>query len=362
MRRYACLLSLCLLLPIVAFAQETAELGEKLKKLLAEKYPADGPGVAVLVKQNGKVLLRQGFGMFDLEKKSPITPTTNFDLASLSKPITAMALLKLVDDGKVKLDDRVKDLLPGFPEVENADQILVRHLLNHTSGLNDYIGYWKGKPEEFHTTCQEDVLKLIAGKKLNFKPGTKFQYSNTNYGLIPLLVKKITGQGFNDYCQQEIFKPLGMTGTCIVDDMKVKPLERALGYRKRKGEWERAAMDGPICGDGNVFSNLNDLEKFAEGVAARKILKPETWEAVFKAPDFGKKQAMKYGFGWMLFEEDGQPGYSHAGGWAGTRTTLRWQDKGPMLVIVLSNSESTSPDRVADDLLKEVRTKPSPQR
>jgi CubicO group peptidase (beta-lactamase class C family) len=323
-----------------------ASLRDPIDALLTKEFPADGPGAAVLVVYQGKVLVEKGYGLADLDKKTPITATTNFDLASASKQFTALAVMLLADRGRLDFDDDVRKYLPELPAYNEQRPIRVRDLLHHTSGLPDYTGFWRTKEKDFTKFTNESVLELMKDRKLAFTPGAKHAYSNTNYALLPVIVKRVTKKGFGEFMADEVFGPLGMETTVILDDMKVTIPERAKGYRKARGEWQHAALDGPTCGDGNVFSNLRDLGRWLAAVDAGKLAKAETWRRAF-APatlDDGKEAA--YGFGWVIGKRAGKPFLGHGGGWAGTRTFIgRWPDD-RLAVVVLSNSEQAQPGRV----------------
>lgn len=320
-------------------APTDAALRARLDTMLTETFPADAPGAAVFVAYRGQVLIEKGYGLADVEAKSPITAGTNFDLASVSKQFTALALMLLADWDQLSFDDDIRKHLPELPARDGKRPIRIRDLLHHTSGLPDYTGFWRDKHSDFSRVTNDDVIDLIKDRPLNFEPGTKYEYSNSNYALMPMIVKRLTRKPFRDFLRDEVFLPLGMTRTVVVDDMSVVVPERAKGYRKAKGEWQRAALDGPICGDGNVFSNVHDLGLWEQAVTAGRLARSATWELAFAPGRLDDGKPTQYGFGWSLGLRNGKRTINHGGSWAGTRTYLgRWPDD-RLTVVVLSNAE-----------------------
>ncbi len=312
---------------------------------LQETFPGDAPGAAVLVIHRGEVLLEKGYGQSDLEDQRPITSATNFDLASVSKQFTAMAVMILADRGKLAFEDDARKFLPELPVFDEKRPIRIADLLQHTSGLPDYLGFWQKRTTDFAEFDNEDVLELMRDVELEFPTGTRFEYSNSNYALLPVLVGRVAEKPFSRFVQQEIFEPLGMRRTVIVDDIQVVVPERAKGYRKDGDAWARAVMDGPTCGDGNVFSNLQDFRRWEAALAASELVAISTYDRAFSPGKLDAGAEFSYGFGWFVDPDVGFVG--HGGGWAGTRTFIgRWLAD-ELTVVVLSNREDTVSDEVA---------------
>lgn len=336
----------------VGMAHQPAGMATRIEALLRQKFPPDQPGAAVLIRFQGKKVLEKGLGLADLKGKTPITPETNFDLASASKPMTALAVLRLVEEGKLKLDDDVAKLVPDLPKFA---PIRLRQLLNHTSGLPSYLKKAPMQPAAFAKLTNADVPRFLRGQSLVFNPGEKMKYENTNYALLPLIVRKASGEEFGAYSRKVLFDPLGMKSTVIFDDMKVKPAKRALGYAEDGGRWVRAGLDGPICGDGNVFSNLRDLDRFIAAVEQRKIVKPETWKEVLTAPgvtDSDSGEPSNYGLGWIVRREGEKVGLGHSGAWAGTRSCLIIDGISGVSLAILCNRDGYDVDGLATEIFQ----------
>ncbi|MBX7104074.1 MAG: beta-lactamase family protein [Gemmataceae bacterium] len=341
------LIALMLVTPAVADDNPVTQADELLRKT----FPADKPGAAVAIVHKGTNVLLQGYGLADLDTKTPITGDTAFDLASVSKQFTSTAVLLLVERGRLNLDDPVVRWVPDFPA---GDAITLRHLLTHTSGLPDYIGIFKGSDEEFARLTCHDIAGMLRGKKALFPPGTKFQYSNTNYALLPVVVERASGKTFAQFLRDYVFVPLGMDSTRVMDRVPYDVANRASGYGRQflVGKHVPSRRDGPVCGDGNVFSTARDMIAWNAALEERRLLRPETWEQAWTKTPIAEGKQSDYGFGWVVSEKEGRKAVWHNGGWAGTRTLIfrRLSDK--LTVIVLSNDEGANVDKVGTDVMK----------
>src|SRR4051812_48881348 len=273
MRRLLPILGL-LIVPVAVRADDPVAAAQEL---LAKRYPADQPGAAVLVVQQGRAMLLAGYGLADLDKKTPITADTAFDLASVSKQFTAMAVMILAERGRLGYDDELTKWIPDMPAFEGSRPLKVRDLLNQTSGLIDYLDLFKGTDAEFARLKNSDLPKMFAGKKLDPAPGTKFVYSNSNYALLPLVVERASGTTFAKFVHENIFKPAGMTASRVMDDPAVEVPNRAGGYSRGllSGKYNFSRKDGPVCGDGNVFTTVRDLVKWDEALTTNRLVKAE---------------------------------------------------------------------------------------
>src|SRR5215469_15070431 len=238
-----CMLTLLLLAAHLASASDP-KYAEKIDAILvaAGLKPGNDPGAAVLVVKNGKVLFERGYGVTDLKSLSKIDARTNFRLASVTKQFTAMAIMLLVHDGRLHYEDRLTDIFPDFPEYGRA--ITIRHLLNHTSGLLDY----------------EDLMQQQ--KTTKFTLGSKWEYSNSGYVLLGLIVQKVSGKSFPDFLHDRIFTPLGMSNTLAYVRGKNDVRNRAYGHSLEQGAWKQTDQSptSATLGDGGVYSSLDDLE------------------------------------------------------------------------------------------------------
>ncbi len=313
----------------------------------------DHVGAAVLVIDHGNIIFRQTYGLADTENQTPVTPQTNFRIASITKQFTATAVMLLVDDGKLSLDDTLDQFFPGFPDY--GQRITVRHLLNHRSGLPDYEDLI---PE--NTTLQVhdlDVLKMILDTdEPLFETGTKHAYSNTGYTLLGLIVEQTAKQPFHDFLKTRIFDPVGMDRTLMyVRGINAVP-NRAFGHTKQKDQWTRddQSLTSAVRGDGGIYSSLDDLAKWVAALDSQQLLSDESTKQMFTPTQ--TDESFGYGFGWRIDTYKDQPRVHHNGGTRGFSLCLQRFPERDAAVVVLFNSNidgNMTPvgDRVADLVL-----------
>ncbi|MCP5107592.1 MAG: beta-lactamase family protein [bacterium] len=276
------------------------------------------PGLAVAFYKDG-FTWSKGFGYSDLENKIPVTPRTRFRLASVTKPMTATAILKLAEDGKLKLDDEVQKYVPYFPK--KRWPVTIRHLLGHLGGISHYR-----EDPELHIKTHHNTRQAIAVFKdfdLEAEPGTKYRYTSYGYNLLGAVVEGASGQSFSQYMTENIWKPLGMTDTVmdIADDIIPN---RTRGYRRIEGKVKNAEfidISSRFAG-GGTLSTVLDLLKFSRGLDKGKILSLETQKKMYVPMMTKDKRRTRYGMGWSPDYLSGYWNVSHGGGQAGTSTYL----------------------------------------
>src|SRR5437773_1351162 len=275
------------------------------------------PGVAVGIVKGGAVLKAQGYGFANVEHMVPVGPETIFQSGSLGKQFTAAAVMLQVESGKVALSDPITKFLPDAPQPWRS--ITVRHLLTHTSGIPDYtVGTF-----DYRKDYTEDQLAVFACKlALEFPPGSRWNYSNTGYLLLGVIVHKVSGRFYGDVLADGVFKPLGMTTTRIISEADIVP-HRAGGYRLEKGELKNQDWVSPslnTTADGALYFSLRDLIAWDAAVRARRVLTAESWNQVLTAVRLNSGKTYPYGFGWGIEERGGQPLHEHGGSWQGFKT------------------------------------------
>ncbi|MBN8420653.1 MAG: beta-lactamase family protein [Verrucomicrobia bacterium] len=357
-----------------ALAQDlrpSAALVSAIDRLVARSgIDESSPGVAIFIRVPGRLQFQKGYGLASVKDGTPITPSTLFELASCSKPFTATALLMLVDRGMLTLDDDVRDYIPELPEYSSDNPILIRDLLQHTSGLPEYFDFDDEDVPMRHKTyaVNEDYLGMFARLKkdypLEFRTGSKHEYTNSNYLLLATIVQRVAKQPFSEFVRDEIFLPAGMQHTFVCQSPKSVPqtedddkYNRAFGYewREKKETWKPSWGTPPewtqkvmVVGDGGVWSNLEDMAKWDAAVRARKFLKPATWKEALTPGTTRKGKAFDYGLGWVLYtDDDGSVhAFGHDGTWAGFENSY-YRDLGSKRsTIILSNRDSLDTDEL----------------
>lgn len=331
---------------------------------------AEGPGCAAGVYRDGKLLLARGYGLANVELGVPITDATVFDIGSVSKQFTAMAVILLAQDGKLSLDDDIRRFLPEMRDY--GSKITVRHLIHHSSGIPDFLNlmFLRGQDERDSVTMPE-ILDLMARQDaLMFAPGTAFSYSNTGYVLLAEIVARVSGQSFGAFTHERIFKPLGMTNSHIHDDAGRIVRQRAYAYHADAGKKLTAGGSNfAVPGDGAVYTTLADLQKwdadFDREVVWTPAVKAEMLR-VARLPD-GKPVATDsgaiYASGVGLARYRGLDIVRHGGAWAGYVADLVRFPKQRFGVAVLCNVDAVEPaslaNRVADLFLDSQFTEPA---
>jgi len=336
------------------------------------------PGVAVLVRKDGRTAFERGYGVRDLRSFAKIDPQTNFRLASCTKQFTAMSIMLLVHDGKLRYDDNLTDVFPDFPAYGKA--ITIRHLLNHTSGLPDYEDLMaaaekrKGAPiwTSTHQIQDAEVLDLLnqeaAGKSA---PGTQWSYSNSGYVVLGLVVAKISGKPFREFLRERIFAPLKMSQTVAYQKGQNEVTSRAYGHSNDANSWKETDQSptSATLGDGGIYSSLSDLAKWDEALAqhtllSEKEMQPALTPAQLTISDQPKWPAnadrpegtpVSYGFGWFLDPYRTHPRMWHYGDTMGFHTYIQRFPADRLTIIVLCNRTDLDPEslvfQVADHAL-----------
>ncbi len=318
----------------------------------------NAPGAAVLVVRDGRAVFRRGYGVTDLRSLRPIDAKTNFRLASFTKQFTAACIMLLAHDGKLHYDDHLTDFFPEFPAYGKA--ITVRNLLNHTSGLEDYgelmmKQYPDTPPEKVPQILDAGVLELLerqtSGK---FSPGSKWEYSNSGYAVLAMIVEKVSGKSFGEFLRERIFVPLKMKNTLAYEKGKNEVPHRAYGHTKDKDVWRETDQSptSAVLGDGGIYSSLDDLAKWDRALREHTLLsEAEMLPALMQPTDGPAKldegQAVSYGFGWFLDPYQGHKRMSHDGGTIGFRTTIQRFPDDKLTIIVLANRVDINPEELA---------------
>ncbi len=387
----ACASVCCLILPVKLNSTPRTPLQQKIDKLFRAVTDDESPGLAVLVRKNGRTLFESGYGVRDLRSKARIDTHTNFRLASFTKQFTAMAIMLLVHDGKLRYDETLAEVFPDFPAYGKTTTI--RNLLNHTSGLPDYedlmdaLEKAKGPTWTPEKQIQDgEVFELLKSENHGkFAPGTSWSYSNSGYVLLGvIIVSKVSGQSYGEFLRERIFAPLKMSHTVVFQKGKNEVANRAYGHSKENGalkETDQSSTSATL-GDGGIYSNLEDLARWDDALRNHTLLSEKEFqpalvpvklndgsephwpkEASDDNPHPGKPVA--YGFGWFLDPQEGRRRMWHTGTTMGFRTAIeRFTEGDGLTVIILSNRSDLDPERlalqVADSPSLELRSS-SPQ-
>jgi D-alanyl-D-alanine carboxypeptidase len=328
-------------------AQATA-VSQYARELLAKNYPADGPGAVVLVARGDEILFRKAIGRDEVGRDDPLRPEDTFRLGSVTKQFAAAGLLKLVEAGKVKLDDPLTKFVPGYP---NGDEITVRMLLDHTSGVKSYTsmpGVMDGPIRQDKSTAQ--MIAFFADQPPDFAPGEGWAYNNSGYVLVGAVIEAASGMPWHEYLEQTFFEPLGMRHTGYGHDPAVARAQ-VHGWRYEAGAPAPAkplSMTQPHAA-GALVSNVDDLLRWNRALHEGKLLAPEHY-ALMTTPA-GKAAQAHYGFGIGVGQVRGHALLSHGGGIHGFSTSLGYVPGEDITVVVLQNAEGGRPGQDEPEIL-----------
>ena len=369
-RAYLCVL-LTMMLGAAAAGQSKPAPGAdkpitaKVDEIFARFDKPDSPGCALAVIRDEQVIYKRGYGMSNLEYGIPISTTSIFHIASISKEFTAMSIVMLAKQGKLSLDDDVRKYVTEVPDF--GEKITIRHLIHHTSGLRDQwalldMAGWR----EDDVITEGDILDLISRQKaLNFKPGDEHLYSNTGYTLLAVIVKRVSGQSLREFADANIFKPLGMTRTHFHDDHSMIVKDRTSAYQPRAGGGFRISI--PVFdtyGATSLFTTVEDLAKWDQNFVDKKIGGDALIEQMQTPGVLNSGKKLTYAFGLSLGEYKGLRTVGHGGSDAGYRADfVRFPDQ-RFSVVCFCNLSTSNPGmltrRVADIYLADQLKQPPP--
>ena len=328
------------LIPALIFAQPSKEKSERIEQVVtAEMARASIPGVSVAIARHGRVEWTEGFGMADLENLIPVTPETRIRLGSISKPITAIAVMQLVERGKIDLDAEVQRYLPSFPKKQWP--VTIREVLGHQGGIRHYRADGSDSNNIKHYTDAVAPLEIFANDPLLFEPGTKYSYSTYGFNLLGAIVETVSGMKFTDYVRENVFKPAGMDKIAQDDHFAIIP-HRARGYRLANGVLQNCTFEdtsNKVPG-GGFISTASDLVKFVMAVNSGKLVKKESAKLMFTAQKLRDGTVTGYGMGFFIREANGRLSVSHSGGQSGITTNVELFPAEDVAIAVMTNLQN----------------------
>jgi CubicO group peptidase (beta-lactamase class C family) len=324
----------------------------------------DGPGVAILVTHGERVVFRKGYGLANLESRATITPETLFELASVSKSVTATAILILHEKGRLSIGDDVRKHIPELPEYAKGRPIHIRDLLHHVSGLPDYMAFEEVPARNPNYWTNEDYVGEFARHQkdmpLKFPTGSKYQYNNTNYMLLGVIIERVSKQSYGGFLHDHIFKPAGMKNSFVYHNPETVPAEsggliHAIGYEKENKESWKASWGTPparhekmlTVGDGAVWTNLDDMAAWDRALRDHRLVREKTMQLALTPSKTTNGKKNDYGFGWLVYlDKSGKMnGFGHEGSWGGFHTSYYRYLLADRTTVILSNRGDFDPDK-----------------
>jgi len=332
------------------------------------RFKSDGPGCALGVFQGGRIVYEHGYGSANIEYGIPITPRTPFIMGSVSKQFTAAAIALLVERGRISLDDDVRKYVPELPDY--GQRLTIDELVHHTSGVRDFWALVDAAGMRFDDGYTvDDVVRFAARQRqLNFTPGTEYNYSNTGYVLLGVIVQRATGMSLRKFAANEIFGPLGMNDSHYHDDHTEPVRGRAIAYQPaaaKLGQWRIDVWNNDIVGQGGVMTTVEDLQKWDENFYTGKVGGRPFLARQLTRGKLADGKTIAYAFGLEIGEYRGLPTVEHTGSTGGYRTDItRFPGEHTSVVTVCNVTTANAAGlahRVADVVLASRFTKPAPE-
>ena len=320
-----------------------------IDSLLSDYDLVEGPGAAVMIIKDGEILFSNGYGLANLEDGIPNTNETNFRLASITKQFTAMCIMILINHGELDFESTLTDIFSAFPSYGN--NITIRHLLNHTSGLVDYESLIQNDATE--QVSDMDVYNMMTGlDSTYFTSGTDYRYSNTGYALLAMIVEVKSGLSFAAFLEENIFSPLGMTNSVAHQNGISSVNNRAYGYSQNNGEYSRddQSLTSAVLGDGGIYTSLNDMFRWDQSLYVDTLIPFEILNEAFTSGEISSGEKTGYGFGWRMDTYLYRNRAHHTGSTRGFRNVfMRFPDQ-KISILILTNRNSGRPINIAEKI------------
>lgn len=326
---------------IVSYYSRADEVDDYVKDQMQRQHVV---GLSLAVIKDGKLIKARGYGLANVEQNVPATKDTVYNIASIGKQFTATAVMMLAEDNKIRLDDRITNYLSDLPPAWS--EITIRQLLTHTSGIKNYTSLPDfGKISKSPVTTSQ-LVSLLAGYPLDFRPGEKWSYCNTDYHLLAEIVTKVSGRPYADFLQERIFAPLGMNSTGPYDSRSIIT-NRASPYEWQNGTLRNADyLDYSWAfGAGAEASTVVDMAKWDVSLHTDKLLPRRLWEEMWTPVKLADGNSFPYGFGWHVQVDETNRVIWHGGGDPGFRSDMvQWLDDRVTVIVLLTGGSSFLPN------------------
>ncbi|WP_378175002.1 serine hydrolase [Aquimarina sp. SS2-1] len=336
-------------------------LEQEIDDIVTSMYNTEEPGISILVAKDGKPLYRKAFGKASLELDVPLKPENVFEIGSITKQFTAVAILMLEEQGKLRVEDEITKYIPDYPT--NGKKITIHHLLNHTSGIKSYTGM-----DSFITLARtdmtpEELIDVFKNEPMDFDPGEEFRYNNSGYILLGYIIEVITGDTYENFIEKNIFKKIGMNAS-YYGSMSEIIKNRALGYKQDGDDYLNAdylSLTLPYAA-GSLMSTVDDLLKWQNAISANSFIKRTSLEKAINGSKLNNGEEINYGYGWGKVDIQGAKGYAHSGGIFGYTTNGIFLEDENVYVIGLTNCSCKNVGEITKKVAATVIGKPIPDK
>ena len=323
-------------------------LASKIDSVLHHKFNANTPGASFLISRNGKILYKKALGLSNLELNVPMHTENVFQIASMTKQFTAIAILILEEKGKLKVTDEITKFLPNYPT--QGHKITIHHLLTHTSGIKDFT-----RVRGLNTIAQKNqtpsqMIAFFKNESMDFAPGKKFKYNNSGYLILGAIIENITGQTYADFIEEHIFKKLGMNSSYYASHQKIIK-NRASGYHKRVHYVNNGKINFSVpYASGSLMSTVADLFTWQEALKNNLLIGKETTKKAFTNYTLSNGEKVQYGYGWHLKANNGVSSREHGGHIFGFKSMGVYLPDSDIYVVGLTNCDCNSPTQITREI------------
>jgi D-alanyl-D-alanine carboxypeptidase len=328
-----------LILVLVSGAVGQKSVPQRIDAFVAQKMAANHiPGLSLAVMRNGKIVFAKGYGMSNLELSTSASENTPFAIFSITKTFTAVAVMMLAEEGKVSINKPITDYLPELPP--SWKKVTVRHLLTHTSGLPELCEAEAKPCDRPDDYTQKQIIGFVRDSPFMFEPGTRWEYSNTGFYVLGMLIEKVSGQSYGEFLQTRIFRPLAMDHTRLEDYSAVIP-NRAAGYTWKNGSYRNALRVSPtlMFSLAGIVSTVTDLAKYDAALYGSRLLKQSTLREMWTKVVLNDGTTADHGLGFGMTPYKDRRRVGHSGGHAGFATTITRLIDDKISVVILSNAD-----------------------
>lgn len=329
----------------VLFAQD---LDRKIDSLITSKFKPENPGAVFMAVKKGKVIYRKAFGMANLEFDISMKPEFVFEIGSMTKQFTAVSILMLAEQGKLKLNDEITKFIPDYPT--NGNRIAIHHLLTHTSGIKDFTSMKEIKDIARRDISPKELVDFFKNEPVDFKPGEQFKYCNSGYVLLGYIIEIASGKTYQEFVNHNIFEKLGMTDTYYASHERIIK-NRVSGYRDKEGYVNATYISFSIpYASGSIMSSVDDMLKWQNAIDANVLLNSISTEKVFTNYKLNNGANIDYGYGWHIKELNKKLVREHGGSIFGFKTMGIYEPTEQIYVVGLSNCDCNSPTALTRDI------------
>ncbi|MFN7119510.1 MAG: serine hydrolase [Saprospiraceae bacterium] len=315
----------------------TKNIEAEIDAIFNQAYPANSPGATVLIAKDDKIIYRKAFGMANLELKVPMKPENVLQLASITKQFTSVAILMLLEQGKLSLQDPLSKFIADYPR---GNEITLHHLLNHTSGIKDYTRIPEFRAKTRLDMTPQEIINSFKNLPLEFNPNEKYDYCNSGYVLLGYIIEQISGMSYGDFIQKNIFDKLGMKHSYYADNYKITP-NKANGYQLYEGNYENAEYMSPTFpyAAGSLMSTIDDMFLWNKAIQNNTLISEKSKQMAFTNHRLTNGKHSNYGYGWFINEIAGISTIEHTGGINGFTTSGIYIPDSNIYSIVLTNND-----------------------